>query len=106
MLTMKSISMRDFQEQFDNLETTIIDVRGADLYAQGHLPGAVNIPLDELDKRLEELSRENAYHIICQRGIKSVQATAFLSSKGFDVTNIDGGTIKWNGKLEQSHNLS
>lgn len=70
-------------------------MRSEALYQQNHIPGAINIPLDELEDRLEELSAVDAHYIVCQRGVKSELATALLTGKGFDATNVEGGTLAW-----------
>ncbi len=78
----------------------VIDVREAGEYASGHVPGAINIPLSEFANRYTELDKNTHYHIICQMGGRSAQASLFLDGQGYDVTNIDGGTASWLGELE------
>jgi rhodanese-related sulfurtransferase len=73
----------------------LIDVRGHDEYATGHVPGAVNIPLDELPGRLVELHGSGPVAAICQSGRRSAQAAEQLGASGLDVVSVAGGTSAW-----------
>ncbi|MGF6824066.1 rhodanese-related sulfurtransferase [Microbacterium sp. ZKA21] len=88
---MKSITVAELAERSD---TPLIDVRERDEFARGHVPGAVNIPLSEIGNRLEELPAE-AFHVICQIGGRSARVVEALEARGYDVTNVDGGTGEW-----------
>ncbi|WP_309127551.1 rhodanese-like domain-containing protein [Microbacterium sp.] len=72
----------------------LIDVRERDEFAAGHVPGAVNLPLSELGARLGELPAE-AFDVICQVGGRSARAVQALEARGFDATNVEGGTGEW-----------
>ncbi|RLS56053.1 MAG: CoA-disulfide reductase [Planctomycetota bacterium] len=69
----------------------LIDVRTAAEFGQGHLPGAVNIPVDELRDRLAELSRDRDLAVYCQVGQRGYLATRILLQSGYRVRNIGGG---------------
>jgi len=73
----------------------LIDVREADEYAEGHVPGAVNLPKDLLPSRLDELDRTAPVHVICASGNRSSAMTEVLTAKGFDAVNVRGGTSAW-----------
>jgi len=73
--------------------TPLIDVREQFEYADGHAPGAINIPMSELGARLEELPME--FDVICKVGGRSAQVAAALEPRGYDVTNVAGGTDAW-----------
>ena len=74
----------------------VLDVRQDWEYAEGHVPGALLIPLDQLKTRLDELPRDQAIHIICRSGNRSVNASSILLDGGFkDVRNVLGGTLAW-----------
>jgi len=63
---------------------TLVDVRSAAEFAEGHLPGAVNIPVDELASRLDELGGPEASVIVyCRSGARSGKAERLLKEKGF-----------------------
>jgi NADPH-dependent 2,4-dienoyl-CoA reductase/sulfur reductase-like enzyme/rhodanese-related sulfurtransferase len=69
----------------------IVDVRTAAEFAKGGIPGAVNIPVDELRNRLEELPRDREIATYCQVGQRGYLATRILLQRGFQAMNIDGG---------------
>jgi NADPH-dependent 2,4-dienoyl-CoA reductase/sulfur reductase-like enzyme/rhodanese-related sulfurtransferase len=69
----------------------LVDVRTPQEFSQGHIPGAVNIPVDELRGRLGELPRERPLAIYCQVGQRGYLATRILQQAGFSAANIGGG---------------
>jgi rhodanese-related sulfurtransferase len=74
----------------------ILDVRRAAEYAGGHVPGAVNVPLDRLDREAAALSRSGVTAVICAGGYRSSAATSILRRHRFsDVYNVIGGTSAW-----------
>ncbi len=82
----------------DSFEDTIIlDVRTAEEFRQGHIPGSINIPLDELmDGRYEELSRADLFLVVCQSDVRSATASQFLVDNNFHfVYNLLGGLEEW-----------
>lgn len=79
-------------------ERVVLDVRNRSEWNEGHVPGAVNIPLAELVARLHELrahaGRPIAVH--CQGGSRSAVAASVLQANGFsDVSNVQGGYSAW-----------
>ena len=72
-------------------DVILLDVRTEAEYRNGHIPGAVNIPLDELRGRLEELDREKTLYVNCQSGLRSYLACRILSQNGFSCRNLSGG---------------
>lgn len=81
-------------------QLNLIDVREVEEVADGHIPGIVNIPLGLLEFRMHELDKNKPYIMICRSGGRSGQATAFLASQGYDVTNMVGGMLDWAGDVE------
>ena len=69
----------------------LLDVRTPQEFSAGHIPGAVNIPVDELRPRLEELPRGKAIAVYCQVGQRGYLATRVLLQAGFPAANIGGG---------------
>jgi len=88
---MKSITVTELAERST---TPLVDVREKDEFAAGHVPGAVNIPMSEIGNRLEELPGE-AFDVICQMGGRSARVVEALEARGYDVTNVEGGTGEW-----------
>lgn len=76
---------------------TVLDVRPEDEYALGHLPGAINIPLAELEARLAEIDPDQEIIAYC-RGrycVLSYEAVAALRARGFNVRRLEDGLPEW-----------
>jgi len=72
----------------------LVDVRTAGEFAQGTIPGAVNIPVDEIRGRLGEFQK-NRVVVTCQVGMRGHTATALLNRMGVHAVNLDGGFETW-----------
>jgi NADPH-dependent 2,4-dienoyl-CoA reductase/sulfur reductase-like enzyme/rhodanese-related sulfurtransferase len=83
------------QMHWDTLDTcagyTLLDTRTPREYARGHADGFINIPLDELRGRLEEIPRDRPVCVMCQSGLRSYIACRILMQHGFDCSNFSGG---------------
>jgi rhodanese-related sulfurtransferase len=74
----------------------IIDVRDDREWASGHLPGAVHIPLSQVEARLAEIGRDRAVVTYCATGIRSIDASYALKKAGYtDVRALAGGIEAW-----------
>jgi phage shock protein E len=72
----------------------IVDVREPWEYRQGHLPGAVNIPLGELAEHVGEIASPAV--LVCASGNRSLKAAQYLDERGLaEVANLMGGTYGW-----------
>jgi len=79
----------------------ILDVREPAEYAFGHIPGAVSIPLGDLEARLSELDPEDSIHVVCRTGSRSDLACHLLAEHGFQrVSNVVPGMSAWTGPIE------
>ncbi len=88
---MKSITVEQLRARID---TPLIDVREAYEYTAGHVPGALNLPMSTLGDRLHELP-DGAFDVICAVGGRSARVVQALEARGYDATNVDGGTEQW-----------
>jgi len=79
----------------------LLDVREEDEYAQGHIPGAVNIPLSGLHNRIKELKKDKSVLAICLTGRRAKVAAKILSEQGFNVKIMAGGMNSWKGAVEK-----
>lgn len=78
----------------------LIDVRETEEYATGHIPGAVLIPLGELQERLSELDTSDDIAVICRTGRRSAEAAKILCQAGYTrVYNVSGGMVAWEGPV-------
>ena len=69
----------------------LLDVRTPQEFTSGHIPGAVNIPVDDLRSRMGELPRDRKIAAYCQVGQRGYLATRILQQRGFSASNISGG---------------
>lgn len=72
-------------------QAQLIDVRTEAEFERKHIPGAINIPLDSLRQRLDELSTEREVWVVCGVGLRAYNATRILQQHGFLVKNLSGG---------------
>ena len=70
---------------------TLLDTRTVKEYARGHVDGFVNIPVDELRERLDELDKAKPVYVICQSGLRSYIACRILAGNGYNCYNFSGG---------------
>lgn len=96
MTTIREIAIEELAAARANANPPVlIDVRGPDEFATGHVPGAVNIPLDELSGRLDELRGGGPVAAICQSGRRSAHAAEQLNAMGVDAVSVVDGTGAW-----------
>lgn len=94
------MTMSDFEKLVKEASAlNILDVRGRDAFNMGHIEGAVNIPLDELQGKITELDQTAEYYIICYSGNFSGMAAEFLTRNGFKASNIQGGMGGYRGAI-------
>jgi NADPH-dependent 2,4-dienoyl-CoA reductase/sulfur reductase-like enzyme/rhodanese-related sulfurtransferase len=72
----------------------LIDVRTAGEYGRGNIPGAINIPVDEIRERKSEITNHNLL-VSCQVGQRGHTASLLLKELGFNAVNLDGGYLTW-----------
>lgn len=94
---MEPVSREELMERVGKGLVTVLDVRPADEFAAGHLPGAVNMPLRELESRLSELDPAQEVVAYC-RGpycVYSYEAVAALRKRGFAARRLKDGLPEW-----------
>lgn len=98
---MKFITPKELEAKLNQgEELNIIDVRETHEVAFGKIPSAVNIPLGLIEFRMQDLDKSKEYIMVCRSGARSSQACRFLESYGFNVTNMNGGMMSWEGEVE------
>ncbi|WP_175991441.1 sulfurtransferase TusA family protein [Bacillus sp. Marseille-Q1617] len=81
--------------------TLVVDVREKAEYAFKHIPGAVSIPLGELEAKADELAKDKNIYVVCRTGNRSDMAAQLLADKGFEnVINVVPGMSEWSGDVE------
>ncbi len=86
----------------DTENAVLIDVREKDEYAEGHIPGSINIPLSQINlikNRVPNL--DTPLFIYCLSGGRSSSATATITRMGYNVVNNIGGISSYSGALER-----
>jgi rhodanese-related sulfurtransferase len=74
----------------------LIDVRDVREFTEGYIPGAINIPIDDLRGRISEINRDKNIYIYCQIGLRGYLAQRILLQNNFkNVSNISGGYKLW-----------
>lgn len=98
-MTMSTAEVRDRLATQDR--PTILDVRtAAEFVGDGHIPGALHLPLDRLVEDLGRLDRDREYVTVCRSGARSAQAQRILLRAGFAKTkNMQGGMLRWHGPV-------
>lgn len=95
--SMEPVSRADLMDRMKLGLVTILDVRPTDEFALGHLPGALNVQLSELERRLAKLDKSKEIVAYC-RGpycVLSYEAVALLRARGFKVRRLEDGLPEW-----------
>jgi len=96
---MKRFTAKEVQEKLENGEQlNIIDVREVDEVKEGEIPNAIHIPLGLVEFKMNELDKKKQYVMVCRSGARSGRAATYLEGQGFDVINMDGGMMAYEGK--------
>lgn len=89
--TLKQWHLADLESLPMDGSVTLLDTRTVGEYRLGHIDGFLNIPVDELRERLNELDRSKPIYVICQSGLRSYIASRILEGNGFATYNFSGG---------------
>jgi len=79
----------------------VVDVRTSGEYQLGHIPGAINVPVDEIAQTAASWDRAKTYVVYCATGSRSAAAVATMQSMGFkNIDHFAAGIQAWTGKLD------
>lgn len=95
--SLEPVSRTELVKRLREKSVTLLDVRPEDEFALGHLPGAINIPLKALERRLAQLPRGREIVSYC-RGpycVLSFEAVALLRERGFKIRRFEDGFPEW-----------
>src|SRR5216684_4316175 len=95
--SLEPVSRDELQARLRAGAVIVLDVRPADEYAAGHVPGAVSIPVGELKRRLREIPKGREI-VACCRGpycVYSYDAVEILRPRGFPARRLEGGYLEW-----------
>ena len=94
---LEAVPAKELLDRARKALVTVLDVRPAEEFAAGHVPGAVNIPVQELEKRIKELPKRREIVAYC-RGpycLMSYDAVVLLRKKGFKARRLQAGMPEW-----------
>lgn len=102
LATTESIDFEELERRRTRGAITVLDVRGASEYAQGHVPGALNIAHTRLRARLSEVPRNAPVYVHCLSGARAAASVAFLAHEGVPVVDVDGSFTAWQAETKAS----
>ncbi|MFZ0797117.1 MAG: rhodanese-like domain-containing protein [Terriglobales bacterium] len=76
-------------------QALLVDVRSGSEFASGHIPGTVNIPMDQIEARLDDLNRDLPIVLICQSGKRAHMTAGLLEPCQRQISILEGGTRAW-----------
>lgn len=98
--TMEPVDRERLRRRVRDGEVTVLDVRPPEEYRAGHIPGALNVPLSEIRKRLRDLPRGREIVAYC-RGpycVMAVKAVEILNKQGFSAHRMEDGVVEWRAR--------
>lgn len=97
----KNINFIEAKQILDEEDVLLLDVRTDEEFVTGHIPEAINIPVQELEERLHELNnKEQKILIYCKSGRRSIIACEILETYGYTKLYNMGGVVDWPYGLE------
>lgn len=98
-----SVDTDSFAKFIANEQVQLIDSRTPEEFNSGHIPGAVNINIDDENFRakVNELDKSRPIAVYCRGGRRSKEAADIMVGCGYDVTELSEGIISWKGEIEQ-----
>lgn len=82
-------------------DVLFVDVREPAEWVDGHIPGALHIPLGDLEERSGEIPRDREVVMVCRSGRRSEMACRYLAGIGHTrIHNLKGGMLAWTGEVE------
>lgn len=102
-MTFSHLNVDDYKAQFKDTSAMhlLLDVRTIEEFEEARIPGAINIPLDELSERVEEvidIAQKQPIVIVCRTGVRSIMGAQILRFGGIqdvEIFNLDEGTMGW-----------
>ena len=97
---MKIISVEDLKIRIKEQNIVVIDVREPWELKIAKISKSVNIPMQDIPKRLNELHNDINYAVLCHSGVRSYHVATYLEKEGFNVWNVDGGIDRWSLEID------
>lgn len=101
---MQNLSMQEAKANLDkDKDIVLLDIRTRMEYKEGHLPGAINMPWQEIVHSIDEVAPdlEQTIYIYCHSGVRTLTAGTILDTLGYDNVYNLGGIIDWSYEIEK-----
>lgn len=104
MVTPREFTVRELSSVLRSPQKVfLLDVRQPWEVDIASLPGAVNIPLDELHNRLDELpAPSDPFVVLCHHGVRSLNVSLWLRQQGYRAINLKGGIDAWSNEIDET----
>ena len=102
-MSINKLSMEEAKANLDkNTDIVLIDIRTKQEYTEGHIPGAINIPLQELGMCIDEVAPDfdQTIYFYCRSGVRTLTAGVILETLGYTDLYDMGGIISWPYEVE------
>lgn len=99
LFTYKNITAKMFLDMIDSNEYTIVDARRAEDYAEGHIKGAISVPLETLEENIDNIPKDKPVCVYCYSGSRSNAVSKKLNELGYEVYNVIEGTKEYDYEL-------
>ncbi|MFS1511689.1 rhodanese-like domain-containing protein [Chengkuizengella sp. SCS-71B] len=100
---LKTLNTTDFSEVLNkNKSNILIDVREPHELKTGYIKDAVNIPLSQMKKRLDEIPEDKTVMLYCRSGFRSKKAARILKKKKVNMIHLRGGIMSWHGEIKHT----
>lgn len=98
----ESVETESFEKIIAQDNVQLVDVRTAEEYLDGYIPGAINMDVKsvDFDSLITTLDKKNPVAIYCRSGRRSKHAAQRMSEIGLQVIELDGGILSWQGTIE------
>ncbi len=91
-----TVDVQTVSEIKDRDDVVVLDVREQWEYDEGHIPGVVHFPMNDVPARLSEIPTDKTVVLTCRSGNRSGQVTKYLEENGYEnVHNMQGGIVAW-----------
>lgn len=98
-MAFEHINIRQIVGKALSNDAIIVDVRQSERFSKGHIPMAVNLPLERIEKKQVSFPKSRTLIVYCDTGGASIQAACILSDMGYRVINCVGGLKNYNASL-------
>ena len=99
----KSVDIDEFKIEISKSSVQLVDVRTAQEYSEGHIPGAMNIDVNapDFEEKIKVLDKKENVAIYCRSGRRSKMAANKMTAAGFKVIELNTGFLSWDGAVEK-----